>query len=87
MERTYCSREIVLVVPKLTRNLLSVSQLKKQYPFNCEFSNDFFFCVKERVISRILLIGKRRGDLYFLPSPKEANFSHRQQHGSKDLWH
>ena len=29
----------VLHVPKLTRNLLSMSQLTTQYPFNCEFTD------------------------------------------------
>lgn len=36
----------VLLVPQLTRNLLSVSQLTTQHPFNCEFTNDLF-CIKE----------------------------------------
>nr|KYP31493.1 hypothetical protein KK1_048162 [Cajanus cajan] len=36
----------VLLVPSLTKNLLSISQLTKQFPVNCEFSN-VDFCVKE----------------------------------------
>lgn len=36
----------VLLVPHLTRNLLLVSQLTTQHPFNCEFTNDLF-CIKE----------------------------------------
>ena len=36
----------VLLVPNLTKKLLSISQLTKQFPINCEFSN-VDFCVKE----------------------------------------
>ena len=36
----------VLLVPQLTRNLLSISQLTTQYPLNCEFTNELF-CVKK----------------------------------------
>lgn len=36
----------VLLVPNITKNLLSVNQLTKQFPINCEFSN-VYFCVKE----------------------------------------
>ena len=36
----------VLLVPSLTRNLLSVSQFTDQFSLNCEFFNENF-CVKE----------------------------------------
>ena len=36
----------VLLVPDLTKKLFSISQLTKQFPVNCEFSNADF-CVKE----------------------------------------
>jgi hypothetical protein len=36
----------VLLVPQLTRNLLSISQLTRQYPLNCEFTDELFY-VKE----------------------------------------
>ena len=46
----------VLLVPQLARNLLSISQLTKQYPVKCELPDDLF-CVKERATGRILLMG------------------------------
>ena len=67
----------VLLVPQLTRNLLSISQLTTQYPLKCEFT-DKLFCVKERATRRILLIGQRKGDLYVLSIIKEAHFSNRK---------
>ena len=41
----------VLLVPNLTKKLLSISQLTKQFPINCEFSN-VDFCVKLGKIGR-----------------------------------
>ncbi|GMI93057.1 hypothetical protein HRI_002975000 [Hibiscus trionum] len=76
----------VLLVPQLTRNLLSISQLITQDPFNCEFTNELF-CVKERATWQILLVGQRKGDLYVLSKMKDANFSTRQNSGIEELWH
>jgi len=68
----------VLLVPQLTRKLLSISQLTRQYPLNCEFTDELFY-VKERVTGCILLMGQCKGDLYVLSKMKEANFSNRQK--------
>ena len=82
----------VLLVPQLTRNLLSISQLTQQYLVKCEFTDDLF-CVKERATGRILIMGQRKGDLYMLSKKKEANFfkeanfSNRHTSGTEELWH
>jgi hypothetical protein len=75
----------VLLVPNLTKNLLSVSQLTNQFPVNCEFSN-VDFCVKERETGQAVIIGKRKGDLYVLPVSPELYFSHRFKSGTAEVW-
>jgi transposase InsO family protein len=76
----------VLLVPELTKNLLSVSQLTKQFPVNCEFS-DVDFCVKERKTGQPLITGRRKGDLYVLHNSPELHFSYRFKTGSAAVWH
>jgi hypothetical protein len=76
----------VLLVPELTKNLLSVSQLTKQFPVNCEFS-DVDFCVKERKTGQSLITGRRKGDLYVLHNSPELHFSYRFKTGSAEVWH
>ena len=49
----------VLSVPQLIRNLLSISQLTRQYPLNYEFIDELFY-VKGRVTRCILLMGQRK---------------------------
>ncbi|KAJ1419661.1 Zinc finger, CCHC-type [Sesbania bispinosa] len=76
----------VLLVPSLTKNLLSISQLTKQFPVNCEFSN-VDFCVKERETGKPMITGRRKGDLYVLSPSPELHYSHRFKSGSADTWH
>ncbi|KAJ6866233.1 Retrovirus-related Pol polyprotein from transposon TNT 1-94 [Populus alba x Populus x berolinensis] len=76
----------VLLVPELTKNLLSISQLTKQFPVNCEFS-DVDFCVKERKTGQPLITGRRKGDLYVLHNSPELHFSYRFKTGSAEVWH
>ena len=76
----------VLLVPTLTKNLLSESQLTKQFPVNCEFSN-VDFCVKERKTGQPVITGTRKGDLYVLPTSPELYFSTRFRTGSAEVWH
>lgn len=66
----------VLLVPNLTKNLLSVSQLTTQFPVNCEFS-DVDFCVKEWETGQPMIKGKHKGDLYVLSNSSKLHFSHR----------
>nr|KYP45480.1 Retrovirus-related Pol polyprotein from transposon TNT 1-94 [Cajanus cajan] len=76
----------VLLVPSLTKNLLSISQLTKQFPVNCEFSN-VDFCVKERETGKPMITGRRKDDLYVLSPSPELHYSHRFKSGSADTWH
>jgi len=74
----------VLLVPELTKNLLSVSQLTKQFLVNCEFS-DVDFCVKERKTGQSLITGRRKGDLYVLHNSPELHFSYRFKTGLAEV--
>lgn len=76
----------MLLVPNLKKNLLSVSQLTTQFPVNCEFSN-VDFCVKEWETGQAMITGKRKGDLYVLPTSPELYFSHRFKSGIAEVWH
>lgn len=76
----------VLLVPNLTKNLLSVSQLTKQYPVNCEFTNVDFY-VKKRETGQAMIKGRRKGDLYVLPNSPELYFSHRFKSSTAEIWH
>lgn len=60
----------VLVVPKIKKNLISVSQLAKDNACICEFS-DSGFVIKDREMGKILATSSRQGNLYALK--KEAN--------------
>ncbi|EPS58321.1 hypothetical protein M569_16494, partial [Genlisea aurea] len=83
---TQISLQNVLYVPKLTKNLLSISQLTSQQPINCEFTNNNFF-VKDRATGHTQLIGHRKGDLYVLKHSPAAYFSTRFTSCSSDIWH
>lgn len=74
----------VLLVPDLTKNLLSISQLTTEFPVSCEFTNGDF-CVKERETGEPMITGSRKGDLYVLSSTPELHFSHRFKSGSADI--
>lgn len=76
----------VLLVPKLKKNLLSVSHLTDEHPVNCEFFNRDFF-VKERETGQQLMRGRRKGDLYVLPNSPELYFSRRFKSTSAEVWH
>ena len=76
----------VLLVPDLTKNLLSISQLTKQFLVNCEFSNADF-CVKERETGKPIITGRHKGDFYVLSPMPESYFSNRFKSGSTDIWH
>ncbi|KAK9082411.1 hypothetical protein Syun_031829 [Stephania yunnanensis] len=63
----------VLLVPNLSKKLLSISQLTTQFPVNCEFSNSDFF-VKERTTGQPIITWKRKGDLHVLSNSPELHF-------------
>jgi hypothetical protein len=53
----------VLLVPDLTKNLLSVSYLTKQFHMNYKFSY-INFCVKEWETEQPLITGQYKGDFF-----------------------
>ena len=77
----------VLVCPRITKSLLSVSKLTADYPCSIEFDVDSVV-VKEKQTRQLLTKGTRQKDLYVLENPKfMAFYSHRQQAASGDVWH
>ncbi|KAF7142376.1 hypothetical protein RHSIM_Rhsim05G0026100 [Rhododendron simsii] len=77
----------VLVVPEIKKNLLSVSQMTTQLPYDFEFSaNDFV--IKHRETKRVIAKGSRSGGLYSLkPKNAEVFFSTRFRVVNDDVWH
>ncbi|KAG6742734.1 hypothetical protein POTOM_053668 [Populus tomentosa] len=53
----------VLVVPHLTKNLLSISKLKNDFPLSVTFSNNFF-TVQNCLTRKVVATGRRDGVLY-----------------------
>lgn len=79
----------VLVVPNLTRNLLSISRLTRDFSINVVFSDNSFI-VQNRVDGTILATGRRDGGLYLLQNVHFAllvDFNNKIQRGSFKLWH
>ena len=79
----------VLVVPYLTKNLLSISKLTNNFPLSVTFT-DNFLTVQNRQIGRVVAIGKRDGGLYVLECANYAFISvlkNKSLHASYDLWH
>ena len=61
----------VLVVPYLTKNLLSISKLTNNFPLSVTFT-DNFLTVQNRQTGRVVAIGKHDGGLYVL---ERANYA------------
>jgi transposase InsO family protein len=79
----------VLVVPHLTKNLLSISKLTRDFPLSVTFTNNFF-TVQDRRTGRVVATGKRDGGLYVLERGIPAFISvlkNKSLHASYDLWH
>jgi hypothetical protein len=79
----------VLVVPHLTKNLLSISKLTHDFPLSVTFT-DNFFTVQNRRTGRVVAIGKRDGGLYVLECGNSAFISvlkNKSLHASYDLRH
>lgn len=55
----------VLVVPHITKNLLSISKLTTDFPVDVLFSNDSFF-IQPRLTKEILANGRCKDGLYIL---------------------
>lgn len=77
----------VLVCPSITKSLLSVSKLTKDYP--CEFTfDDECVCVKDKGTKRVIAQGRMVKDLYVLKDMWfKAFYSSRQRVTSDGVWH
>ena len=61
----------VLVVPDLTKNLLSVSKLTKDYPLSVSFTNNDFI-IQNRHTRQVVASGKHVAGLYILKCGNQA---------------
>ncbi|KAG6389173.1 hypothetical protein SASPL_150632 [Salvia splendens] len=76
----------VLVVPGLTKNLLSVSKLTTYLPID-EVFTDNCFKIQHRENQHILAQGSRMDGLYLLDDTKSALVAARTPKASFELWH
>ncbi|XP_075666058.1 uncharacterized protein LOC142635884 [Castanea sativa] len=79
----------VLVVPHLTKNLLSISKLTNDFPLSVTFTNNFF-TIQNLQTGKVVAIGQRDGGLYVLERRNSAFISvlkNKSLHASYDLWH
>ena len=79
----------VLVVPRLMKNVLSISKLTSDFLLVVTFTNNFF-SIQNRQTGRVVATGKRDGGLYVLERGNSAFISvlkNKALHVSYDLWH
>ncbi|KAG7958768.1 hypothetical protein I3843_10G034100 [Carya illinoinensis] len=76
----------VLLVPELECNLLSVGQLTSTHPVNCEFDHTGFNILNKKT-RRVLMQGRKRGNLYVLPTALTTHFSVRHKAVPFIIWH
>jgi hypothetical protein len=79
----------VLVVPYITKNLLSISKLTNDFPFSVTFI-DNFFTIQNRQTRRVVATGRRDDSLYVLERDNSAVVSvlkNKSLYASYDLWH
>ncbi|KAJ9558897.1 hypothetical protein OSB04_013511 [Centaurea solstitialis] len=79
----------VLVVPRLTKNLLSISKLTSDYPVKIEFTNNSF-AIQNRKTGEVMAQGRRENDLYVLERAHKAfvaSLRSKKLRGSYELWH
>ena len=80
----------VFVVPRLTKNLLSISKLTSDhFPFSVTFSRDTFV-VHNRITGTTVAKGKQEGGLYVLECGNSAFvyvLRNKNLHASFKLWH
>ncbi|CAI9766746.1 unnamed protein product [Fraxinus pennsylvanica] len=55
----------ILVVPGLTKNLISISKLTADFPFSITFTNDYFVILNQ-VTREVVATGRRDNGLYVL---------------------
>ena len=79
----------VLVVPHLTKNLLSTSKLTHDFPVDILLSNSFFL-IQSRLTKDILARGRVDRGLYILEQGQKAflsKLSKSRLHAPFELWH
>ncbi|KAF8389069.1 hypothetical protein HHK36_025754 [Tetracentron sinense] len=76
----------VLLVPKIARNLLSVSQMIDDNSCIFEFSSTGFV-IKDQKTGRILVRGSRDGSLHSFGAERRALFSIRSRKVTEGVWH
>ena len=79
----------VLVVPRLMKNLLSISKLTFDFPLVVTFTNNFF-SIQNRQTGRVVATGKRDSGLYVLECENSAFIfvlKNKALHALYDLWH
>ena len=78
----------VLVVPHLTKKLLSISKLTNDFPLSVMFTTNFL-TVQNRQTGKVVAIGKHDGGLYVLKCDIFAFIfvlKNKSLHASFDLW-
>lgn len=76
-------------MPRITKNLLSISKLSIDFPTDDIFSNKFF-AIQNRVTKQKLAQGRCHNDLYILDrgiSTLVATIQRNSLKASFDLWH
>uniref|UniRef100_A0A2N9HI66 Uncharacterized protein n=1 Tax=Fagus sylvatica TaxID=28930 RepID=A0A2N9HI66_FAGSY len=79
----------VLVVPGLTKNLISISKLTSDFPFSITFTNDRFI-IQNQVTRRVVATGRRENGLYVLERGHQSLISvlsNNCPQASFDVWH
>lgn len=77
----------VFVVPKIKKNLTSISQLNSSIPYVVEFSSTSF-AIKDQQTKQVVAVGSREDDLYALkPSSNKVFFSTRFRMAPFEVWH
>jgi hypothetical protein len=79
----------VLVVPGLTKNLISISKLTSDFPFSITFTNDRFI-IQNQVTRRVVATGQRENGLYVLERGHQSLISvlsNNCPQASFDVWH
>jgi hypothetical protein len=79
----------VVVVPGLTKNLISISKLISGFPFSITFTNNRFI-IQNLVTRKVVATGRRENDLYVLERRHHSLlsvFSNNCPRASFDVWH
>lgn len=79
----------VLIVPTLSKNLLSVSKLTHDFPLDFLFSRDFF-AIQDRKTGKLLTKGRHEDGLYVLSPEIQAHMASAGSSttcASYELWH